>query len=181
MDETYKAALDLWGAEAQTLMAMEEMAELQKELCKHARGKDNREEISEEIADVRIMLDQMAILHNCEELAGRYKASKVERLRKAVNEEMRKIKGGRNAGELEKAIQEFEDNAYHRDMHPEISEEAKAIALASMKEKLERATGPECEWCETFRKNNGWSVYVGDGRYEHIKYKFCPVCGQTVD
>lgn len=80
----YKAALDLWGAEAQTLMAFEEMSELQKELCKHARGKDNREEIAEEIADVRIMLDQMAILHDCEELAGQYKASKVERLREMV-------------------------------------------------------------------------------------------------
>lgn len=85
MDETYKAALDLWGAEAQTLMAMEEMAELQKELCKHARGKDNREEISEEIADVRIMLDQMAILHNCEGLAEQFKAKKVARLQDMID------------------------------------------------------------------------------------------------
>ncbi|MBC8547234.1 hypothetical protein H8711_09890 [Clostridiaceae bacterium NSJ-31] len=84
-------------------------------------------------------------------------------------------------GELEKAIQEFEDDAYHRNMRPKISEEAKAIALASMKEKLERATGPECKWCEIFRKNKGWSAYVGDGRYEHIKYKFCPVCGRMID
>lgn len=35
---TFKQALDTYGAEAQTLMVMEEMAELQKELCKHARG-----------------------------------------------------------------------------------------------------------------------------------------------
>ena len=33
-------ALDTYGAQAQTLMVMEEMSELQKELCKHARGKD---------------------------------------------------------------------------------------------------------------------------------------------
>ena len=46
---------------------------------------------------------------------------------------------------------------------------------------LERATGPECKWCEIFRKNKGWSVYVGDGRYEHVKYKFCPVCGRMID
>ena len=37
----------------------EEMSELQKELCKHDRGKDNREAIAEEIADVQIMLEQM--------------------------------------------------------------------------------------------------------------------------
>ena len=67
------AALALWGAEAQTLMMFEEMAELQKELCKNARGKDNRAEIAEEIADVRIMLDQMEILHDCRELSRQYK------------------------------------------------------------------------------------------------------------
>ena len=48
------------GPDAQTLMAFEEMAELQKELCKHARGKHNRSAVAEEIADVQIMLEQMA-------------------------------------------------------------------------------------------------------------------------
>ena len=35
-------AIDSYGAQSQTLMVMEEMSELQKELCKHARGRDNR-------------------------------------------------------------------------------------------------------------------------------------------
>ena len=52
----YREALNKWGAEAQTLMVFEEMAELQKELCKHTRGRDNREAIAEEIADVQIIL-----------------------------------------------------------------------------------------------------------------------------
>jgi len=49
MDEQriYRAALAAWGADAQTLMVFEEMAELQKELCKAARGRDNREQIAE--------------------------------------------------------------------------------------------------------------------------------------
>ena len=84
MEETYRAALALWGAEAQTLMMFEEMAELQKELCKNARGKDNREEIAEEIADVRIMLDQMEILHNCKELSRQYKVEKLLRLQDRI-------------------------------------------------------------------------------------------------
>ena len=100
MDETYKAALDLWGAEAQTLMAMEEMSELQKELCKHARGKDNREEIAEEIADVRIMLDQMAILHDCEELAGKFKEQKIERLGKLIRRKKGAEEGQSNADRI---------------------------------------------------------------------------------
>ena len=73
-------ALATWGAEAQTLMVFEEMSELQKELCKHARGRDNREEIAEEIADVRIMLMQMCILHDCEDLADEIMLEKLERL-----------------------------------------------------------------------------------------------------
>ncbi len=50
--EILKRAVETYGAQAQTLMVFEEMSELQKELCKHARGKDNREAIAEEIADV---------------------------------------------------------------------------------------------------------------------------------
>lgn len=92
MNGTYRAALALWGAEAQTLMAFEEMAELQKELCKNARGKDNRAEIAEEIADVRIMLDQMEILHNCKELSRQYKVEKLLRLQDRIEEAQKEEK-----------------------------------------------------------------------------------------
>ncbi len=81
-------------------MAMEEMAELQKELCKHARGKENRKEIAEEIADVRIMLDQMAILHDCEELAGKFKEQKIERLGKLIRRKKGAEEGRSNADRI---------------------------------------------------------------------------------
>ena len=77
-------ALDTYGSEAQTLMVMEEMAELQKELCKHARGKDNIHSIAEEIADVQIMLEQMILLHGCREVVHTYREMKVQRLRKRL-------------------------------------------------------------------------------------------------
>lgn len=83
----YRKALDTYGAEAQTLMAMEEMAELQKELCKHARGKDNRLEIAEEIADVWIMLIQMAMLHGCLVETERIIDIKTVRLAERLGEE----------------------------------------------------------------------------------------------
>ena len=79
-------ALNTWGGDAQTLMMFEEMTELQKELCKHARGAENRLAIAEEIADVRIMLDQMAIFHGCEEEAYKFEADKLARLRKRIEE-----------------------------------------------------------------------------------------------
>lgn len=78
--EIFKAALNKWGADAQTVMVFEEMSELQKELCKHARGKENVEQIAEEIADVQIMLEQMIILHDCKKAVDDYKDKKIDRL-----------------------------------------------------------------------------------------------------
>lgn len=82
--EIYQAALEKWGVGAQTLMVFEEMAELQKELCKNARGKDNRGSIAEEIADVQIMLEQMIVLHNCRAMVRTHKKAKIERLRERL-------------------------------------------------------------------------------------------------
>lgn len=82
----YRRALNTWGYEAQTLMAFEEMSELQKELCKNARGRENREAIAEEIADVQIMLEQMMLLHDCAEQAADWKTVKLERLEERMDE-----------------------------------------------------------------------------------------------
>ena len=84
--QIYEQALKTWGPSAQTNMMFEEMAELQKELCKNGRGKDNRDHIAEEIADVLIMLEQMMILHDCEELVTAYKAAKLQRLEGRIKE-----------------------------------------------------------------------------------------------
>ena len=79
--DIYRAALEKWGADAQTLMVFEEMAELEKELCKNARGKDNRGSIAEEIEDVQIMLEQMTVLHDCRAMVRTYKTAKLNRLK----------------------------------------------------------------------------------------------------
>lgn len=78
--EILSAALETFGAEAQTLMVMEEMAELTKELCKHARGKDNTDAIAEEMADVYIMLSQMELLHDVEDRVIWWYNAKLARL-----------------------------------------------------------------------------------------------------
>lgn len=62
MDEKaiYSEAIQLFGEKNQTIVAIEELSELQKELCKRLRGsKTNVEHIAEEIADVYIMLAQL--------------------------------------------------------------------------------------------------------------------------
>lgn len=92
--EILENALTTFGAEAQILMVMEEMAELQKELCKNLRGKDNVANIAEEIADVQIMLEQMTLLYDCEHAvqANReYKLMRLEsRIEAAISRSIRK-------------------------------------------------------------------------------------------
>ncbi len=50
--------------EKQVIVAIEELSELQKELCKALRGRKNTDNLAEEIADVYIMLEQMMIYFN---------------------------------------------------------------------------------------------------------------------
>lgn len=87
MTETCKAALETWGAVSQTNMVFEEMAELQKELCKNLRGKANALYIAEEIADVLIMLEQMIVLHNCRQEVEDWRTVKLLRLRRRIDDE----------------------------------------------------------------------------------------------
>ena len=58
--EFYKTVVDTYGKQ-QVVIAIEELSELQKELCKALRCKVNFDNITEEIADVEIMLEQMKI------------------------------------------------------------------------------------------------------------------------
>ena len=74
------AAIKTYGKEAQTKMVLEEMSELQKEICKAWRGRDNIGNIAEEIADVEIMLDQLKLMLDIEEEVGQYRQEKLRRL-----------------------------------------------------------------------------------------------------
>lgn len=80
-------ALATYGPESQTRMLFEEMAELQKELCKNARGHNNKAQIAEEIADVYIMLRQMVILHDCRDDVQKWVEYKLARLTERMVEE----------------------------------------------------------------------------------------------
>lgn len=85
--EILTAALNRWGSAMQTVIAIEEMAELQKELCKYIRGKGNVEAIAEELADVYIMLKQMEMLHGIEGRVLDWRIAKLARLEKRLKEE----------------------------------------------------------------------------------------------
>lgn len=85
-EEIYLTALQVYGEETQITMVFEEMAELQKELCKYLRSSSPRNieivsHIAEEIADVEIMLEQMKLLFEITDAVERFKIVKVDRLR----------------------------------------------------------------------------------------------------
>lgn len=81
-------AIEVYGAELQKQVAIEEMSELIKEICKGFRGKDNRDNILEEIADVKIMLSQLLIMYDIKvwELNDKM-ISKLDRLEKRLANE----------------------------------------------------------------------------------------------
>lgn len=61
-------AISKWGKDAQLLMVLEEMSELQKEILKNInRGKNNLDEIIDETADVEIMLEQLKYIYGIDE------------------------------------------------------------------------------------------------------------------
>lgn len=57
--ETCRSIANHYGKEHQVLIAIEEMSELTKELCKYFRRYDRKKEIIEEVADAQIMLEQI--------------------------------------------------------------------------------------------------------------------------
>ena len=80
-------AIDTYGADAQMLMAIEEMSELTKAICKYSRASTANDEctafnnLTEEIADVRIMLEQIEIIFGCSGAVKEWETMKLERLK----------------------------------------------------------------------------------------------------
>ena len=78
-EEIYKELIQRYG-EAQIVVAVEEVSELQKELCKYLRKKGNKHNLAEEMADVEIMLEQMKMYFHIEnESIEQIKEQKIER------------------------------------------------------------------------------------------------------
>ena len=83
--DTYKKAIKTYGEKAQKLMAIEEMSELTKEICKDFRGKLNREHLVEELADVTITIDQLMIMY---EISGKEIQQMCERKMERLKERL---------------------------------------------------------------------------------------------
>ncbi|MDR2902334.1 MAG: hypothetical protein LBU87_04420 [Lactobacillales bacterium] len=80
--DIFEKTINAWGEKFQVLMAVEEMAELQKVLLKDAnRNKKNLEEIIDETADVIIMMQQIMHVYKIHDRVNDKIAEKINRLK----------------------------------------------------------------------------------------------------
>lgn len=79
LEPVLKEALDLFGYDIQKDIAIEEMAELTKELIKEKRHDNNFEKVIDEVADVYIMICQLIITYGEKQVENRV-ISKMNRL-----------------------------------------------------------------------------------------------------
>ena len=82
---TYKDAIEVFGKEHQLIVAVEELSELQKEITKVIRHQENIEHLTEEIADVYIVLEQLELIASIDKAKiNKYYNQKIERLKKTI-------------------------------------------------------------------------------------------------
>lgn len=84
--EVYTKALARFGEQVQMVMALEELSECQKEICKKLRGYSNLDHLAEEIADATIMLEQMRLFFGLNDLVCEKMDEKVKRLEELLKE-----------------------------------------------------------------------------------------------
>ena len=82
--ELYKNAINNWGIRPQVMMAMEETGEMLNAIGKYDRGRANESDVITELADVWIMMEQMAAFFGWEEFK-KEKERKLERLKERLN------------------------------------------------------------------------------------------------
>lgn len=82
--DTYKVALRKNGTDAQVMMAVEEMSELTKEICKIFRGKPTLDDLADEIADVIITIEQLKLIFEVSDMVDERIAYKIKRLQEKL-------------------------------------------------------------------------------------------------
>lgn len=85
--KVYTNALIRYGDQKQLIVALEELSECQKEICKILRGGEDFRHLAEEVADATIMLEQVRLMFNINELVCSYMDEKVRRLEKRLRKE----------------------------------------------------------------------------------------------
>ena len=85
--QVYESAIARNGALLQSIVALEELSEAQKEICKFLRDKGDLEHLAEEVADATIMLEQIRIIFGINERVNAWIDKKVQWLADRVKGE----------------------------------------------------------------------------------------------
>lgn len=165
IDEVYRKALLIYGIEKQRIKAIEELSELQKELCKSALGADNRTAIADEIADVCIMVDQMIYAYGLDDEVRRHIKYKTDRLNDRITS------AGFSANQADDSAgrkSSAEDMESADNQKPAIRPYFKSVPIPN---KTELAVGDAAQKQKTQRNPN-----TSDG-YSGFLFLRCPHCG----
>lgn len=88
LKEVYQTLFDKYD-DIQLWVAVEELSELQKAICKYIRAEafgklkqDHIDNLAEETADVLICLEQITVLFNMEKAVAKHKNKKIDRIKK---------------------------------------------------------------------------------------------------
>lgn len=84
--EVYAAALETFGTDTQLVVALEELSEIQKEVCKALRGFVHPAQLAEEVADATIMLEQLRYIFGIGPAVDKMVDHKIDRLRQRIND-----------------------------------------------------------------------------------------------
>ena len=82
--KTYTNAMLAFGEQNQLIVAVEELSECQKEICKILRGGEDYRHLSEEVADATIMLEQIRLMFNINDCVCNIMDEKIKRLNDRV-------------------------------------------------------------------------------------------------
>ena len=101
--KVYADARATFGANAQMVKALEELAEVQLEICRVLDGRGSMAHLAEEVADATIMLEQVRQIFGINAEVCQFMDAKVLRLRQRVEQERGRIALCRSF--LEKGLQ----------------------------------------------------------------------------
>lgn len=91
MNEIYEKMIEQNGVPNQLVVAVEEYSEMIKEITKHLRGKGNKMNVIEELADIEVVNDQiMIILGITKQQVKMFKDFKLKRLQEFYLKEKEK-------------------------------------------------------------------------------------------
>ena len=84
-DKIYVEAITKWGWQSQVNMLVEEIGELLSALNKYERGRVDLSDVTTEVADVRIMIEQLEIILDIHDDVESEIKRKIERLKYRLN------------------------------------------------------------------------------------------------